>query len=109
MRRYPDYRVYVAELDDRIVGTYALLVMDNLAHRGARSGIVEDVGVVPDVQGQGIGTQMMRHALEMCARAGCYKLVLSSNLNRTAAHAFYEALGFERHGYSFVVAIPRDR
>jgi predicted GNAT family acetyltransferase len=35
--------------------------------------------------------------------AGCYKMALSSNVKRAAAHAFYESLGFERHGYSFVI------
>ena len=51
---------------------------------------------------QGVGKAMMEHAREQCRLAGCYKLALSSNLRREAAHRFYEALGFERHGYSFV-------
>ena len=46
---------------------------------------------------------MMAHAREQCRAAGCYKLALSSNLCREAAHLFYESLGFERHGYSFVI------
>ena len=33
---YPNYRIFVAVLDGKIVGTYALLIMDNLAKRGAR-------------------------------------------------------------------------
>lgn len=32
MRRYLDYRRHVAVRDTWVVGTYALLVMDNLAH-----------------------------------------------------------------------------
>jgi GNAT superfamily N-acetyltransferase len=108
-RRYPDYHLYVATLDSRVVGTYALLIMDNLAHRGARSGVVEDVMVAPELHGRGIGRQMMEHALERCAAAECYKLALSSNLRRTAAHRFYEGLGFERHGYSFLIRIPTGR
>ncbi len=28
-------------------------------------------------------------------------LSLSANMKRAKAHAFYESLGFERHGYSF--------
>jgi GNAT superfamily N-acetyltransferase len=64
---------------------------------------VEDVAVAPARQGQGIGKAMMAHALEQSRKAGCYKLALSSNLVRTAAHQFYESLGFERHGYSYVV------
>ena len=37
-----------------------------------------------------------------CRAAGCYKLTLSSNIARQGAHAFYDSLGFERHGYSFL-------
>lgn len=102
---YPDYRLYVALMEDQIVGTFAMLIMDNLAHLGAPSAVVEDVAVDPAYQGRGIGKQMMRYACELAGEKGCYKLVLSSNLVRERAHAFYESLGFERHGYSFHVSI----
>ena len=98
---YPDYGLYVAEQDDEIVGTYALLVMINLGHMGAPSAIVEEVVVAPDWQGKGVGKEMMRHAMNLAREKGCYKLVLSSNEKRVAAHAFYEKLGFRRHGLSF--------
>jgi len=106
MARYPDYRLHVALLDGRIVGSFALLIMDSLGHRGTPSAIVEDLVVAPARQRQGIGTAMMRHVLGLCAEKGCYKLTLSSNLSRERAHAFYESLGFERHGYSFKIAAP---
>jgi GNAT superfamily N-acetyltransferase len=101
--RYPNYRLFVALRDGTVVGTYALLVMHNLAHRGAPSAIAEDVVVDKACQGQGIGRQMMAHALQRAKEAGCYKLALSSNRKRTDAHAFYESLGFQQHGLSFVM------
>jgi GNAT superfamily N-acetyltransferase len=104
--RYPSYRLWVAcdaANGDAVVGTYALLVMHNLAHRGAPSAIVEDVVVAPDLQGRGVGRQMMAHAMQQARDAGCYKLALSSNARRIGAHAFYESLGFAQHGLSFVV------
>ncbi len=105
--RYPDYTLYVAEQDGEVVGTFALLIMDNLGHLGTPSGIVEDVVVAPARQGSGIGVRMMHFAIEHCRQKGCYKLVLSSNAKRVRAHAFYEKLGFERHGYSFRVNLER--
>jgi GNAT superfamily N-acetyltransferase len=105
--RYPDYTLYVAEQDHEIVGSFALLVMDNLGHLGSPSGIVEDVVVAPARQGNGIGQAMMRFALERCCEKGCYKLMLSSNAKRARAHAFYESLGYERHGDSFRVDLER--
>jgi len=97
MAAYPDYRVYLAELDGEPVGTFALLVMDNLGHLGAPSAILEDVVVDVDCRGLGIGQQMMDFATGLCRRKGCYKFFFSS----TAAHRFYENLGFRRHGFSF--------
>lgn len=102
-QRYPSYRLYVAEAQSEIVGTFALLIMDNLAHRGAPSGVVEDVVVAADWQGRGVGRRMMEAARSLCGAAGCYKMALSSNLKREAAHAFYQSLGFDQHGYSFRV------
>ena len=104
---YPDYTLYVAERGGDIVGTFALLVMHNLGHLGAPSAIVEDVAVAPTSQGQGIGKAMMQFALDLCRNKGCYKLMLSSNAKREHAHAFYESLGFERHGFSFRVNLSQ--
>lgn len=67
MRHYPDYRIYVAECDGQLVGTLALLIMDNLGHSGARSGVVEDVAVSPAWRGRGIGKAMMRFAMRQVA------------------------------------------
>lgn len=105
MQSYPDYKVYVAMFGGSIVGTFALLIMDNLAHMGAPSGVVEDVVVQKDWRGKGVGKQMMRFAMDRCRERGCYKLALSSNLKREVAHGFYDGLGFQRHGYSFVVEL----
>ena len=105
--RYPDYTLYVALDGGAVVGTFALLVMDNLGHLGSPSAIVEDVVVAPDRQSQGIGAVMMRFALDRAREKRCYKLMLSSNAKRARAHAFYESLGYERHGYSFRVDLER--
>ena len=103
LRSWPGYRFFVAEVDGEVAGTYALIILDNLAKRGARCGIVEDVAVFPEHQRKGVGRAMMDHARAQCRLADCYKLTLSSGLPREDAHRFYESLGFERHGYSFLI------
>ena len=102
---YPRYKLYVAEDGADVVGTFALLIMDNLVNGGAPSGIVEDVAVARAAQRRGVGKKMMEFAREVCRRHGCYKMLLSSNEIRAEAHRFYEALGFTRHGYSFRVEL----
>jgi GNAT superfamily N-acetyltransferase len=100
---YPDYTLYVAERDGAVVGTFAMLIMDNLGHLGAPSAVVEDVAVAPELHGNGIGQAMLRAAFSKARAKGCYKVALSANMKRERAHAFYEQLGFARHGYSFLV------
>src|SRR5450759_2631684 len=105
IRQRPGFRLLAASVEGDIVGTYVLQIMEKLGKRGTPAGVVEDVGVLPARQGQGIGRAMMEHARETCRRARCYKLALSSNLRREDAHRFYDSLGFERHGFSFVTRL----
>ena len=98
---YPNYHLYVAERDGAVVGTFSLAILDNLAHFAANTGLIEDVVVDEALRRTGIGREMMRYAMELCRQNACYKVNLSSNLNREDAHRFYESLGFQKHGYSF--------
>lgn len=100
----PEHTIYMAESSGEIVGTYALIFVPGLTHGARDSAIVEDVVVAPDQRGRSIGKWMMRDAMERCRQRGCYKLVLSSHLQREKAHRFYEGLGFSKHGFSFLVA-----
>ncbi|PSN16697.1 GNAT family N-acetyltransferase [filamentous cyanobacterium CCP5] len=103
--RYPNYTLRLAVVQGQVVGVFSLLIMDNLAHLGAPSAVIEDVAVDSQWQGQGIGRKLMHYGLQICRDHGCYKVSLSSHLKRDRAHAFYESLGFDRHGYSFQVPL----
>lgn len=105
MKTYPNYQAYVAEVNGEIVGTFTLAIMDNLGNIGLPSGIIEDVVVLETLQNKGIGKKMMAYAVSLCRDNGCYKVMLSSNLNRNDAHKFYESFGFKKHGYSFLIEI----
>lgn len=108
MLSHGDHRIWVAESEGRVVGTFSLLRMVNLAHLGAPSAVVEDVVVDESCRGMGVGRAMMGRAMEIARGKGCYKLTLSSNARRTDAHRFYENLGFRRHGISFFIETGED-
>ncbi len=103
MENYPNYTLYVTMIENKVVGSFALLIMDNLAHMGTPSAVVEDVVVHSKWRSRGIGSRMIRFAMEKAKDAKCYKLVLSCSINRDRAHKFYKSLGFEKHGYSFLI------
>jgi GNAT superfamily N-acetyltransferase len=100
---YANHELYVATVDNDIVGTFVLLIMHHLSHHGARSLVIEDVVVREDWRSQGEGRAMMEYAIRRGKALGCYKLMLSSGIKRERAHAFYENLGFQKHGYSFLL------
>ncbi len=101
-REAPTARVLLAEADGRPVGTLTLFVLPMLAHGGTPAALVEAVAVDARAQGRGVGRALMDEAMARARQAGCYKLALSSNDKRNKAHAFYERLGYQRHGVSFV-------
>jgi ribosomal protein S18 acetylase RimI-like enzyme len=102
---YPSYDLYIACVGSDAAGTFGLLIMDNLAHLGRPSAIIEDVAVDPQFQRRGIGRKMIEFAMNQAKAAGCYKLMLSAASHRREAHEFYESLGFSCHGYSFHVSL----
>ena len=104
----PGARVLIARDGDRVIGTLTVFVLPLLTHGGAPECVVESVAVDPAAQGLGVGRGLIKVAMGIAREAGCYKLALSSNLKREGAHAFYDALGFERHGISFVVPLREE-
>ena len=90
----PRSALYVARLGEGVVGTFQLIVLQHLSHRGGRVAQIESVHVASDVRRRGIGEAMMRHAIDEARRHGCHRVQLMSNKRRVDAHRFYTRLGF---------------
>lgn len=99
---YPDYHVYLAEADNKIVGTLALCILYSVPN-GIPSAIVENVVVARTWRRQGVGRQLMQFAIDQSRRKGCFEITLSSRMNNEAAHRFYESLGLCKKGYTFAL------
>jgi GNAT superfamily N-acetyltransferase len=90
----PSHLLLVAERDAEIVGTFQLSFLPGLARRGAWRSQIEGVRVAESERGSGLGTQLMRWAVEESRRRGCVLVQLTSDRGRTDAHRFYRRLGF---------------
>ncbi len=93
--------LFVAELGGDVVGTFQTTLTRKLTGRGRLVLTVEAVQTRADMRGRGIGEAMMRAAIRMARDAGAGQVQLSSNMQREAAHRFYERLGFARSHYAF--------
>jgi GNAT superfamily N-acetyltransferase len=89
-----------AEENGIVVGRVSVYLIKNDLH-DAPYGLLEDVFVEPEYRGQGVGSRLVRAAVEEAKRLGCYKLIGQSRYGREKTHAWYEGLGFKKHGYNF--------
>lgn len=94
MERDPNCMLMVAIADGALVGTFQLNFLPSLSHMGAWRGQIEAVRVASHLRGQGIGIRMMERAIEICEKRGSKLVQLTSDKARSAAHRFYERLGF---------------
>jgi GNAT superfamily N-acetyltransferase len=97
--------VLVAEVDGQVVGVCQLIVFRHLQNRGGLCAEVESVHVHPDQRGHGIGGVLLRAVVQRARDLGCYRIQLTSNNERPAAHRFYERLGFKpsHHGFKLIL------
>lgn len=91
----PHQFVMAAVREGRVVGTLQLTVVPGLSRKGATRSVIEGVRVHSDERGSGLGTTLMKWAIDESRRHGCQLVQLSSDATRTDAHRFYERLGFE--------------
>ena len=87
-------RTYIAMCGEQVVGTAALLVEQKFIHRGGYVGHIEDVVVLAEHAGKGIGSKLVQHCLKEARKIGCYKVILACVEDNIP---FYEKLGFRRH------------
>ena len=99
--RSPENRLFVAMEGDEVVGTFQLTFIPNLTGRGALRVKVESVKVKVARRSGGIGARMMEYAEDHARAHGAALLELTSNKTRSAAHRFYERLGFSRSHEGF--------
>jgi len=57
---------------------------------------IRALAVRPDFQGQGLGRELLQHAMDRATGLGVRHLVLSTEPRMRAAHRLYEQAGFVR-------------
>ena len=101
----PDNRIFVAEQDGALVGTFQFTIIAGLSRHGSKRAQIEAVRVSARQRGGGIGEAMLRHAIDMAKAEGCALVQLSSDKRRGRAHLFYERLGFRASHIGFKLAL----
>lgn len=79
------------------VGYLQMLILPSVWTAG-REAYLEDVFVERAAWRQGVGTALLRYALERARRAGATVMALTTNEQNEQARAFYSAHGFREAG-----------
>ena len=90
----PNHVIFVAILDEKIVGSTTLLIEPKFIHNGGLVSHIEDVVVNKEYQNKKIGEKLILASLEYAKNAGCYKTILDCLED---VKPFYEKLGFKLH------------
>jgi len=90
----PSHVIFVAILDDKIVGSTTMLIEPKFIHNGGKVAHIEDVVVTKEYQGKGIGEKLIRSLLDYAKKNDCYKTILDSSDD---VKPFYEKIGFKKH------------
>lgn len=86
----------VARADRQLVSTCALALIPNLTRNARPYGLIENVITHPDYRRRGLGTQVLRHAVDIAWEHHCYKVMLLTGRKDAVVWRFYEQAGFVR-------------
>ncbi len=97
---HPDYAIWVAEADGRVVGLTGVFIHLALEYDGYYGRLL---GLVVDepFRGKGIGRLLLAKTERWLRARGVNKLTLTSGKQRTEAHKFYRRLGYDETGFRF--------
>lgn len=85
----------VGEVGGKVIATLQLTFTPSISYRGRPRASVESVRTDASVRGQGIGSRMMRFAIERARERNCVAVQLSTHVSRSDAQRFYKRLGFD--------------
>ena len=91
----PNQKLMVAELNAQLVGTFHLTYIYYLAGRGRPDAQIEAIHVREKNRGTGIGSALLRWVIAEAKLMNCRRLQLTTDKQRTRAHAIYLRAGFK--------------
>ena len=91
----PSHELIVAELEEEVIGTLQLMYLPSISFQGGLRAQVESVRIDTKLRDQGIGSKLMKWAIERAKERGAHVVQLTTNNSRGDAHRFYERLGFK--------------
>jgi ribosomal protein S18 acetylase RimI-like enzyme len=90
-----NHALIIAGRNGEVIGTLHLMFLPSISFQGGLRAQIESVRVDKRFQSQGIGSEMMKWAMERAKQRGAHIVQLTTHKSRVDAHRFYERLGFK--------------
>lgn len=91
----PNIELIVACNREEEVGVLQLTMTPFLTYQGGWRASIEGVRTASTHRGRGIGTLLIKRAIQRASDRGCHMIQLTTDKQRPEARHFYEKLGFE--------------
>jgi PhnO protein len=96
----PNAILLVAEVDKQIIG-FTSCFSQVLLHHNGRIGEIQEMFVVKDFRGKGVGGLLVKAIEEIAKERQWLGIEVCANIKRLEAHNFYQHLGFSQTHYKF--------
>jgi len=90
----PQYHLLVGEIENRVVSTVTIIIIENLTNNQRSYALIENVVTHENYQGKHYATALMHKAEEIAASANCYKIMLLTGSKKASTLRFYENCGY---------------
>ena len=94
-------RAWIVRHANRVVG-YVVLTLGYSIKYGGRDGFIDDLCLIPEVRGKGLGRKLLYFALSQAAQLGIGTLHLEVENSNEKATCLYRSVGFEATGRSLM-------
>ncbi|WP_442852685.1 GNAT family N-acetyltransferase [Bacillus sp. J33] len=91
----PNNELVVACLGNDVIGVLQITFTPYITHQGGWRATIEGVRTSASVRGKGVGTDLIKWAIQRAEERGCHLVQLTTDKKRPDALRFYERLGFK--------------
>ncbi|WP_410489373.1 GNAT family N-acetyltransferase [Bacillus sp. DTU_2020_1000418_1_SI_GHA_SEK_038] len=91
----PNNELVVACDGKEVIGVQQITFTPYITHQGGWRATIEGARTSASVRGKGVGTELIKWAIQRAEARGCHLVQLTTDKKRPDALRFYERLGFK--------------
>ena len=105
IKKKSNSKIFVAILETKIVGSITTIIEQKFIHNGGKVCHIEDVVTRKGYEKMGIGSLLVKKAIEFAILENCYKVILSCSEQN---FSFYQKNGFYKHEIAMRLDIDKN-